>query len=470
MHPRPLRLALLLATAILLTNCGSEEPDAPDEPVVECSGHGHLHGDHCHCDDGYAAEGLTCIPSEEPVVECGGHGHLHGDHCHCDEGYVEENGTCVISQAPVLDCGAHGHAHGDHCHCDAGYVEQGGTCVAEPPPVDPVLPRYTVVPIMYPGGTGSFALELNDSGQVIGNVRSAVIAGTPPPLIAYRWSGDSITELGILPGSNAFSRAYGINASGVVVGESDNDKPRAFRWENGAMTELGTLGGASSVATAINDSGVIVGSASNGTTSRAFRWSAGAMTDLGSIDGQANTLARAWSINGVGDVVGVSKNSQGITRATLWTRQGGIVNLGALDVSQASQAYAVNDAQQVVGSAVVGKTGGGSPIYNAFIWSDGTIRGLGTLGSLPAAIHSEAKALNASGWAVGYVGQYYGNASLGTAAAVLWVDEAIHDLNTLIPPGSGWTLLSAEGINTRGDIVGFGRLDGVTAAFKLVRQ
>jgi len=31
-------------------------------------------------------------------------------------------------------------------------------------------------------------------------------------------------------------------------------------------------------------------------------------------------------------------------------------------------------------------------------------------------------------------------------------------LNTLIAPGSGWNLRSAEGINDAGDIVGFGTL------------
>ncbi|NVJ00720.1 DUF3466 family protein [Myxococcus sp. AM009] len=534
MHLRTLHLALLAATAILLGGCGASDAPEPiecggyghlhgdhchcdegyeadgltcvpaEEPVVECGGHGHLHddhchcdagyteqdgtcvpaeepapdcgehghahGDHCHCDEGYVEQDGTCVPAEEPAPDCGEHGHAHGDHCHCDEGYVEQGGTCVPGEEPPLDCGEHGHAHGDHCHCDAGYVEQGGTCVPEPPPVTPELPEYTLVPIGYPSGTGSHAQAMNDAGQVVGNVRSAVVGGTPPPLIAYHWSDDTLTELGTLPGSNAFSRAFGINASGVVVGESDNNAPRAFRWEAGALTDLGTLGGATAVATDINDSGVIVGSASTGTASRAFRWEAGAMTDLGSLDGLDTTLARAWSINAHGDVVGYSKNAQGVTRATLWTREGTRVNLGALDVTRASQAHDVNDAGTVVGSAVVGATSGGSPIYNAFVWSDGTIRSLGTLPGLPDAIHSEAKGVNAEGWVVGYVGQFHGNTTLGTASAVAWLGEQIHDLNSVLPAGSGWTLLSAEDINARGDITGLGRFNGTLTAYKLVRQ
>ncbi|WP_083682660.1 DUF3466 family protein [Archangium sp. Cb G35] len=466
MHLRTLPLALLAATAILLGGCGSSDGTEPPE----CGGNGHLHGDHCHCDDGYTEQGGTCVPSEEPVVECGGHGHLDGDHCHCDAGYTEQDGTCVPAEEPTPDCGEHGHAHGDHCHCDDGYVEQDGTCVARPPPGSPELPTYTLVPIGYPAGTGGYAQALNDEGAVVGNVRSAVAGGTPPPLIAYHWSGGTLTELGTLPGSNAFSRAYGINAHGVVVGESDNNVPRAFRWEAGVLTELGTLGGTSSVATDINDSGVIVGGASTGTSSRAFRWENGTMTDLGSLDGLDTTLARAWAINAHGEVAGYSKNAQGVTRATLWTREGIRVNLGALDVTRASQAYDVNDAGTVVGSAVVGATSGGSPIYNAFIWSDGTIRSLGTLPGLPVAVHSEAKGINSEGWVVGYVGQFYGNTTLGTAAAVVWLGERIHDLNSVLPPNSGWTLLSAEDINTRGDITGVGRFNGTLTAYKLVRQ
>ena len=536
MQLRPLQLALLTATALFLGACGSDDSNPPD-PTEECGGHGHLHGDHCHCDAGYAAQGDTCVPTEEPVDECGGHGHLHGDHCHCDEGYTEQDGTCVPAEEPTPDCGEHGHAHGDHCHCDAGHVEQDGTCVPETPTLDcgehghahgdhchcdaghveqdgtcvpaeePTpdcgehghahgdhchcdagyveqdgtcvpeeqpgqveLPDYALVPIGHPGGTGSYAQALNDAGQVVGNVRSAIVGGTPSPLIAYHWGSDTLTELGTLPGSNAFSRAYGINASGVVVGESDNDAPRAFRWEAGVLTDLGTLGGATAVATDINDSGVIVGSSSTGTASRAFRWEAGTMTDLGSLDGLGTTLARAWAINAQGDVAGYSKNAQGVTRATLWTHDGTRVNLGSLDVSRASQAYDVNDSSTVVGSSVVGAAADGSPIYNAFVWSDGTIRSLGTLPSLPAAVHSEAKGINAEGWVVGYVGQYYGNTTLGTAAAVAWVGGQAHDLNSVLPADSGWTLLSAEDINARGDITGIGRFNGTITAYKLVRQ
>ncbi len=41
------------------------------------------------------------------------------------------------------------------------------------------------------------------------------------------------------------------------------------------------------------------------------------------------------------------------------------------------------------------------------------------------------------------------------------------DLNTLIPRDSGWVLLSANDINNRGQIVGYGRRNGQKRAFLL---
>ncbi|MDX2036309.1 MAG: hypothetical protein SFX72_06630 [Isosphaeraceae bacterium] len=52
-------------------------------------------------------------------------------------------------------------------------------------------------------------------------------------------------------------------------------------------------------------------------------------------------------------------------------------------------------------------------------------------------------------------------------AAVLWKNGAIFDLNDLIDQTAGWRLLSAEGINDAGQIVGFGTFAGQTRAFVL---
>jgi hypothetical protein len=46
-------------------------------------------------------------------------------------------------------------------------------------------------------------------------------------------------------------------------------------------------------------------------------------------------------------------------------------------------------------------------------------------------------------------------------------DGSMHDLNNLIPPGSGWELVEATAINDAGQIAGSGRLGGKMRAFLL---
>ena len=98
-------------------------------------------------------------------------------------------------------------------------------------------------------------------------LKSAALAcALLPPLFAQ--STYKITDLGTLPGSTS-SIATAINNSGQVVGNSGD---HAFLWQNGVMTDLGTLpGSTSSTATAINNSGQVVGNSGN----HAFFWDNG---------------------------------------------------------------------------------------------------------------------------------------------------------------------------------------------------
>lgn len=101
------RLALTPLALLFALGC---EPASSADP---CAPHGELHDDHCDCDPGYRAEGLSCAPRTDggaadvppgapdapPAADagdgCGPHGELHGDHCHCDEGFVEIDRRCV---------------------------------------------------------------------------------------------------------------------------------------------------------------------------------------------------------------------------------------------------------------------------------------------------------------------------------------------------------------------------------------
>jgi probable HAF family extracellular repeat protein len=84
-------------------------------------------------------------------------------------------------------------------------------------------------------------------------------AKAAPPPAQY-----SITDLGTLGGDLSF--AVDINNRGQVVGASittATEDFHAFLWEDGKMTDLGTLpGGDESTAEAINNRGQVVGSSS----------------------------------------------------------------------------------------------------------------------------------------------------------------------------------------------------------------
>ncbi|MBE9225207.1 hypothetical protein IQ264_07150 [Phormidium sp. LEGE 05292] len=52
--------------------------------------------------------------------------------------------------------------------------------------------------------------------------------------------------------------------------------------------------------------------------------------------------------------------------------------------------------------------------------------------------------------------------------AVIWENDVMTSLNSLIPSNSGWFLSDATGINKTGQIVGNGIINGQTHAFLLI--
>jgi probable HAF family extracellular repeat protein len=77
-----------------------------------------------------------------------------------------------------------------------------------------------------------------------------------------------------------------------------------------------------------------------------------------------------------------------------------------------------------------------------------------------------------SGWAINSRGVVVGVSSKinGQSRAFLYSDGAMVDLNSLINPLAGWTLIAARDINNRGQIVGYGMLNGGYRAFLLSPQ
>jgi probable HAF family extracellular repeat protein len=288
----------------------------------------------------------------------------------------------------------------------------------------------------FPGGkgyaTGSDATGINDSGQVVG---WSTVNGNAH---MFLYSGGKLADLGTVAGTS--TTPTGINDAGQVVGTTYVNGPvggasSGFLYSDGKMTGLSSPGVYVTSATGINASGQVTGSA-NG---HAFLYSNGKFTDLGSLGGPHATSS-GTGINASGQVVGTSysDNFSGTLTARAFLYSGGkMTDLGSLG-GPWSQATAINASGQVIGQS---QTASGA--MHSFLYSGGKMTDLGTF---------NAMGINDAGSMVGIGTDPKTNA----AHAFLFINGKLTDLNSLIPAGSDWILRSADAINNRGQIVGFG--------------
>lgn len=294
---------------------------------------------------------------------------------------------------------------------------------------------YMVTDLGTLSGTGSTkAAGINGSGDIVGTSANH----------AFLWSKGAMTDLGTLGGS--VSMAYAINDQGVVVGEAStaSGEMHAFAWQNGAMKDLG-VAGETSEARGINSRGDIVGVAyAKNVRGGAVLWSSGQRRFIGDL-GPSGSGSTAISINDKGEIAGVSSGfstNQGVVRGVVWLN-GAISDLGALGGLH-STANAINGQALVVGWAEVANDS-----TAAFQSQSGK---MSQLESLPGSVASAGNGTQAT--AVNDAGDIVGSCvtSAGDAHAVIWNNGKITDLNNLIPQ-TGLTLTRATGINHSGQIV-----------------
>lgn len=286
--------------------------------------------------------------------------------------------------------------------------------------------------------------EIRDLGPAKGHVFAKAcalsedgrVAGQSGPHIVVWQPGRGAECLGVSPEERS-DEILSVNSSGVMVGKrsySDSGIQKAMLWDaNGKPVELRGFGGKLNEANAINDAGMVVGSASDvqGTT-YAFLWKPdGEMVKLDTLkDGRSG----AYDINKSGQIAGYSENL-----AVLWEADGSVQELGNLSGYRSSTAFGLNNSGVVVGSSVdsLGKS-------RAFMWTQEG--GMKELAMLPGWTEASAEDVNDAGVVVGWARN-----DKGICRAVAW--EASGNMTDLGVLGQG-ECSKAYRINNAGKIVG----------------
>jgi probable HAF family extracellular repeat protein len=243
-------------------------------------------------------------------------------------------------------------------------------------------------------GGSSTAYGANERGQVVGEATTKSFDpakedfcgfGDQHVCQPFLWEFGLTTALPLLkdpsgaPGRNGVANS--INNRGAIVGAAENTTldstcPAAgpigtsqkfqfkpVMWRGGAITELSTVGGdPDGIAFVVNDKGQVAGSTGTCTTfqangdltylfgKHAVIWEDGVVTDLGNLGSVASGGGNAGlNINNRGQVVGISGTTDGGFHAFLWSKETGILDVGAVGDDISSVALAINDKGDITG-------------------------------------------------------------------------------------------------------------------------
>jgi len=339
----------------------------------------------------------------------------------------------------------------------------GGAALAQSAAVVAPAYRYVDLGVLGTGVAGDRFSSAADiaAGHVVGE---STYPGGAGRVHAFSRRNGRLTDLGDgLPGGGGASGATAVNRTGVVAGQSDvigpYVHPHAVLWRDGMLTDLGTgyPAGSGSYARGINDVGQVVGThyrSSKGIFRFQFRaalFSGGTVRDLGTLGGTDTSpyavLSEAYAINRAGQVVGTALPVGGApTHGFVW--QNGVMrDLGTLGGNgEATIATGINEKGTIVGFS---QTASGET--HAFLWRAGRMRDLGVLGPDFTYRGSYAADVNGAGTVVGSTRVRGG--AYGTSVAFVWRNGVMADLNRLVALPLGRRLRSAAAVDDDGTIV-----------------
>jgi uncharacterized membrane protein len=279
------------------------------------------------------------------------------------------------------------------------------------------------------GGILSQATGINAHNVVIGTSE----VGQETRLAFVKHPGEDMVALG---GPYVRSEGGAINDHGVIVGSAANagERSHAVIWKaDGTPRDIEVDASYESYAVDVNNGGLVIGSAvdltSEGTASRAFVYN--------SHTGDVTYLPwgkTAHGINDAGDIVGRACRGT-VCSAAMWTAGSyELIPLAGLGGRQSTQAQDINAAGQIVGE------GPGPSTRVSLYWPSASQPPVEI--PLPVAEYSSIVAINDHGEAVGYA----------PSRAVLW-DATTNEI-TWLGPADELRSSFALDINEHGIAVG----------------
>jgi probable HAF family extracellular repeat protein len=343
---------------------------------------------------------------------------------------------------------------------------------------------YQVTVIQPPAGyTASRAMGINNLGEVVGRFYNIDGSGDAVDRHAFVW--DKTNGASLLSTLAGETSAWAINDNGFVAGYSYNaaGKQRAALWdlENGTVDDLGTFRnsttgvyGESGTAYGINNLDQVVGSAdipnnaNSFTPFHTFIDDTNGIMDLGTFttnqpDWQ-NGYSIAYDINNKSEIVGIAHDDSWAFLPFIYDETNGMQALQRDNAYITGEWYAVviND-KGLIGGHVIAAANQSLPYY----WPDRSSAPMKI--TMPAGFpYGEIYGINKAGQMVGIMWSS-DQAGATERAFIFDVKNGVRDLNNLIEPSSGWVLRFARDINDRGQITGYGELDGLQRGFLIDR-
>ena len=283
--------------------------------------------------------------------------------------------------------------------------------------------------------------SMNDYGDVVGLTTEKTAA---------QWADGVLIDLGVVGCAEGVticaSRATSVNNKGVVVGSSNDDLnpfnryfERAYSWiEQTAQPLSWYYGNTQSIAMSINERENVVGMGIDNlsyTLQSFIRYASGKTVLIG----DAAYPSAAIAINEKNIATGFADfDNSSQPRAFIWSEANGIASLGTLG-GATSKGLAIDDSEH---ARVVGYSYTNNQHKHAFIWQNGVMQDLGTLGGNA----SVARSINNAGDVVGY-----SVTDNNESHAFIWSNGQMLDLNDVVV--SDWVIADAYHVTQQGHIL-----------------